>query len=100
MIWLNVMLLGAVACYAPAVPRLPKPLAASSVISKRRANGACAPRRATCTGKPSFNSRRDRAEGAAWRTTRRQITPKSTRRAGLGGREEMARRRSDDPIGQ
>ena len=34
MIWLNVMLLGAVACYAPAVPRLPKPLMTSRVISK------------------------------------------------------------------
>jgi MFS transporter, PPP family, 3-phenylpropionic acid transporter len=34
-IWLNVMLLGAVACYAPAVPRLPTPLAANIVVSKR-----------------------------------------------------------------
>jgi MFS transporter, PPP family, 3-phenylpropionic acid transporter len=34
-IWLNVMLLGAVACYAPAVPRLPPPLVARSVTSKR-----------------------------------------------------------------
>jgi PPP family 3-phenylpropionic acid transporter len=34
-IWLNVMLLGAVAFYAPAAPRLPTPLPASSIISQR-----------------------------------------------------------------
>jgi PPP family 3-phenylpropionic acid transporter len=33
-IWLNVMLLGAVACYAPAVPRLPSPAMTSRVISE------------------------------------------------------------------